>query len=256
MSSSLAASKTLCQTAMEICLACIDVPVAPFCALAINDGNGDAGQVEDAAQAWRATGQRLGRAKDELASLVNSIPVSEWQSTDRELYQQQASEYLRQLGTSATAAQAAGDMLSVAAAAIFTFATFAMSVAAVLSADAAAVGFADATIIGAPEGEAEATVAGAACLEALEAANAVLQGALATVAAALTVGVAVDTGLQLIQGDTAAIGDFTQAVVHGLGADLRALPQEITDHVQDKVVGSLREEAMPEGEPGGASGES
>lgn len=256
MSSSLAASKTLCQTAMEICLACIDVPEAPFCALAINDGNGDAGQVEDAAQAWRETGQRLSRAKDELASLVNSIPASEWQSTDRELYQQQASEYLRQLGTSATAAQAAGDMLSVAAAAIFTFATFAMSVAAVLAADAAAVAAADATIVGAPEGEAEATAAGAACLEALESANAVLQGALGTVAAALGIGVAVDTGFQVIQGDTAAISDLTQAVVHGLGADLQALPQEITDYVLDKAADNLRKEVIPEGEPGGASGES
>ena len=59
---------------------------------------------------------------------------------------------------------------------------------------------------------------------------------------------AVDTGFQVNQGDTAAIGEFRQAVVHGLGADLRALPQEITDHVQDKLVHNLGGEVIPEGE--------
>ena len=205
---------------------------------------------EDAAQAWRQASTRVSHAQDDLAALVDSIPESEWQSTDRQLYQQQARRYLQQLGTSATAAEVAGDMLSGAAAAIFAFATFAVGVAATLAVDAVTVGALDATIIGAPAGEAEGTAVGGACLAALDGANAALMGALSVVAGGFAVGAAVDTGFQVAQGDTAAPGEFTQAVIHAGGLALAAAPQEIAGYAEDKVIDHLR----PENEDGGEAG--
>lgn len=255
-SSSLSASATLCETAMDICYACTPFILdAPFCANAISSGNGNAGDVEDAAQSLRDAGQQLGQARDELAGLVNSIPASEWQSTDRQLYEQTATQYLQQLNTSAESAEAAGDMLTVAAAAIFTFAGFAMGVAAALAAAATGVAAGDATIVGAPEAEAAGAEAGAAALEALEDGNAVLLGALSGIAGSLGIGAAVDAGIQVGQGDTAAAGDFTQAVVYGLQNALEALPQELVGKAQDKLVDAAHEAMSPESD-GGDGGDS
>lgn len=239
MSSSLSSSATLCQTAEKICLSCTPFILdAPFCAYKIQEGNGNAGDVQNAAQAWKDTGQQLSQARDQLASLVNSIPTSEWQSTDRELYQQTAQQYLQQLDTSATAAGVAGDMLTAAAYAIFTFAGFAMGVASALAVAAAAVAAADLSVFGAPEAEALGAEAGAAAMEALEGANTVLQVALDGVAAGFGIGTIADTVIQISQGNTAATGDFTQAVVTGLKDAIAELPQELLDTVKDKAVDS------------------
>lgn len=251
----LSASSTLCEVAEDICYGCtVVIPEAPFCAMSIDGGKGDAGAVEDAADKWRQASKQLHEAHDQLASFVNIIPESEWQSTDRQLYQQTAQQYLQQLQTSATAAEVAGDLLTTAAVAIFTFAGFAMGVAAALAADAVAVAAADCTIVGAPEAEAEAAEAGAAAMEAIETGNTVLTAALAAVAGVMGVGAVVDTAIQVGQGDTAAAGDFGQAVIHGLGADLEQLPQELADHAQDKLIDSAHDSMFPkESESAGGS---
>lgn len=257
MSSSLSASATLCEIAEGICLGCTPFILdAPFCAWQIEGGNGNAGDVQDAAQAWHDTGQQLTQAKNELASLVNSIPTSEWQATDRQLYQQTATQYLQQLDTSATAAGVAGDMLTAAALAIFAFAGYAMGVAGALAGAAAAVAAADATIVGAPEAEAAGAEAGEAALEALEGANEVLKVALAGVAAGFFVGGTADMGIQVSQGDTAAEGDFAQASVTGLKDAIAGLPQYLIDAGEDKAVDSAHDALFPEsgGEGGGSSG--
>ena len=252
----LSSSSTLCEVAADICLGCsVVIPEAPFCAFAIQDGKGDAGEIEDGADKWRDASKDLHDAHDQLASFVNSIPESEWQSTDRQLYEQTAQQYLQQLNTSATAAEVAGDLLTGAAVAIFTFAGFAMGVAAALAADAVAVAAADATVIGAPEAEAEAAAAGAAAMEALETGNTVLFGALDAVAAALGVGEVVDTGILMGQGDTAAGSDFGQAVIHGLGDDLKELPSELLDYAQGKLIDKAHDGMFPEGGESGGSGE-
>jgi uncharacterized membrane protein YgcG len=235
------------------------IPEAPFCAFAIQDGKGDAGEIEDAADKWRDASNELHDAHDQLASFVNSIPESEWQSTDRQLYEQTAEKYLQQLQTSATAAEVAGDLLTTAAVAIFAFAGFAMGVAAALAADAVAVATADCTIVGAPEAEAEAAAAGAAAMEALETGTIVLFGALDAVAGVLGVGAVVDAGILMGQGDTSAAGDFGQAVISGLGDDLKELPKELADYAQGKLIDSAHDDMFPEsgGEGGGdGSGES
>jgi uncharacterized membrane protein YgcG len=255
----LSASSTICEAAADICMGCsVVIPEAPFCSFTIQDGKGDAGAIEDAADKWRDASTQLHSAHDQLASFVNSIPESEWQSTDRQLYEQTAQQYLQQLDTSATAAEVAGDLLTTAAVAIFTFAGFAMGVAAALAADAVAVAAADCTIIGAPEAEAEAAEAGAAAMEALETGTTVLFGALSAVAGVLGVGAVVDTGILMGQGDTGAASDFGQAVVTGLGDALKALPSELSDYAQGKATDSAHDSLFPEGGEGGegAAGES
>lgn len=249
----LSSSSTLCEVAAGICLGCsVVIPEAPFCAFTIQDGSGDAGAVEDGADKWRQASKELRDAHDHLATFVNSIPESEWQSTDRQLYEQTAAKYLQQLETSATAAEVAGDLLTGAAVAIFAFAGFAMGVAAALAADAVAVAAADATIVGAPEAEAEAAEAGAAAMEALETGTTVLFGVLDAVAAALGVGAIVDTSILMGQGDTDAAGDFGQAVIHGIGEDLKELPNELVDYAEGKVVDHAHEDMFPSGGEGGA----
>lgn len=252
----LSASSTLCEAAEAICLGCsVVIPEAPFCAFTIQGGNGDAGAIEDGADKWRDASKELRQAHDQLASFVNMIPESEWESTDRTLYEQTATRYLQQLNTSATAAEVAGDMLTAAAAAITVFAGYAMGVAAALAADAVAVATADATVVGAPEAEAEAAAAGAAASEALEVGATALFGVLSAVAGGLLVGAVADTGVLMGQGDTAAGGDFGQAVIHGLGDDLKALPGEAVDYATDKVVDGAHHEMFPEsGSEGGSEG--
>jgi uncharacterized membrane protein YgcG len=258
----LSSSSTLCEVAADICFGCsVVIPEAPFCAFAIQDGRGDAGEIEDAADKWRDASNELHDAHDQLASFVNSIPESEWQSTDRQLYEQTAEKYLQQLQTSATAAEVAGDLLTTAAVAIFAFAGFAMGVAAALAADAVAVAAADCTVIGAPEAEAEAAAAGAAAMEALETGTTVLFGALDAVAGVLGVGAVVDAGILMGQGDTSAGSDFGQAVISGLGDDLKDLPNELADYAQGKLIDSAHDDMFPEsggegGGEGGGSGES
>lgn len=250
----LSSSSTLCEVAAGICLGCsVVIPEAPFCAFTIQEGKGDAGAIEDGADKWREASKELRDAHDQLASFVNSIPESEWQSTDRTLYEQTAEKYLEQLETSATAAEVAGDMLTTAAVAIFAFAGFAMGVAAALAADAVAVATADATIIGAPEAEAEAAAAGAAAMEALETGTTVLFGALSAIAAALGVGAIADTGILMGEGDTAAAGDFGQAVIHGIGDDLKELPNELIDYAQGKLIGKVHGDMFPESAGEGGS---
>lgn len=204
----------LVEAAQGMCYACEDIPEAIPVATAIGQGKADAGAIEDAADAWRDASKGIKQAHDELHSLVGNIPDSEWKATSRELYEQQASQYLDQLQTSSTAAEAAGDALTAAASALAVFADFSMGVAVVMVADAAAVAAADATVVGAPGGESEAASVGAALLEAVETANTVLTAALAAVAGVFAAGAFVDAGVQVAQGDTGAIGDFGQAVLH------------------------------------------
>jgi uncharacterized membrane protein YgcG len=257
------ASSTLCEVAADICFGCsVVIPEAPFCAFAIQDGKGDAGAIEDAADKWRDASNELHDAHDQLASFVNSIPESEWQSTDRQLYEQTAEQYLQQLQTSATAAEVAGDLLTTAAVAILAFAGFAMGVAAALAIDAVAVAAADCTVVGAPEAEAEAAATGAAAMEVLESATTVLFAALDAVAGVLGVGAIVDAGILMGQGDTSAAGDFSQAVISGLGDDLKELPKELADYAQGKLIDSVHGDMFPESggegggshEPGGGGG--
>lgn len=222
-------ASTLIEIAKDISAACEDIPEAMPIAEAIGQGQGDAGKIEDAAQAWRDASKQIKQAHQELQNLVGNIPDSEWKATSRELYEQKAKEYLQQLETSSTAAEVAGDALTAAASAIAVFADFSMGIATVLAADAAIVAAADATVVGAPEGEAEAASVGAALLAAMETANTVLTAALAAVAAVFGAGAFVDAGVQVSEGDTSAIDDFGQAVIQGAGDAVKTYIDSIKD---------------------------
>jgi len=233
------------------------IPEAFFCAQQVGNGNGNSEEVNKGAEAWEKASKQLREFHDELAGVVHSIPDSEWKAADREAYEQEANKYLEQVTTSATAAETAGVLLYAVEAALYVFAAFAVATATVVAVNAAAIAVADCTVVGAPEAEAEGVAAGTEAYEALESAAKILLGALSGVAAAMQAGVFVDTGVQMGQGDSSALGDFGHALLTGAAADVKLVPGEVESYVQGKVTDKIHGGLFPKHtHAGGAGGES
>lgn len=247
-------SSTLCTVATDIFYGCtVVIPEAFFCAQTVGDGKGDSGKIIDAAQAWWEVSEQYRDFHDELQGVAGTVSESEWKAADREVYEQKVKQYLQQVQTSSMAAEAATVMLGTAATALFAYATFATAVAGALAIDAAAVAAADCTVVGAPAAEAEANEAGAAAMEAMETATTVLFGALSGVAASMGLGALVDTGVQVGQGDTGALGDFGQATISGLKTDASMLPKEAEEYAKGKITDKIHEKAFPKATAGASA---
>lgn len=250
-------SDSLCIVAKDMFFASTPfIPEAFFCAMTVDDGKGNSEAINKAAEAWGEASKQLREFHDELAGVVHSVPDSEWKAADREAYEQEANKYLEQVTTSATAAETASVLLYAVEAALYVFAAFALAEATIIAANAAAIAVADCTIVGAPEAEAEGLAVGAEAYEALEAAAKVLLGAFSTIAAGMEAGVMIETGVQAIQGDNAALGNFGQATLQGAKADVKLLPNEIVDYAKGRALKGLHDGAFPDGSESGGSGDS
>lgn len=250
-------SSSLCTVAKDMFFASTPfVPESFFCAMLTDDGKGDSEAINKAAQAWGEASKQLREFHDELENTAHSVPDSEWKAADREAFEQEINKYLEQVTTSAVAAESASVILYAVEAALYVYAAFALAEAAIVAVNAAAIAVADCTVVGAPEAEAEGVAAGAEAYEALEAAGKVLMAGFSGMAAGIEAAVIVETGVQMGQGDNAALADFGHATLTGATADAKMLPNEAIDYGKGKLLGAAHGSAFPRGGESGGSSDS
>jgi hypothetical protein len=191
----------------------------------------DPGAMYAAGQAWLDSAGKLGDALSAAITVNNSLAGTGWEGADYDAFTEKVADYIRQLMTAQVFAYTVGIAVIVAAVESFMALLVLAAMGLGLSVFAAAILAAAASVIG-DFGPVEALEADAAlfavdCEVGLRELDSATNVTDAVLAGGITAFLAGDVAVQVAAGNRAALGDFAQATVDGMGTVLAGLTARV-----------------------------